>query len=526
MKINRWFLLTACLLFATELIVESAPTELNLPSLLSDGAVLQRNKKVNVWGWAKPGDTVTVEVLGTNTTAVADAEGNWKLQVGPFPAGGPYLLTVSTPGKVIVLKNVLFGEVWVASGQSNMEYEMAQLTRGGNNPLCIALGEANQKEIATAEDPLLRQYTVSRQLSWNKPLTDCQGNWMSCSPTNTGKFSATGYYFAKVLRKELGVPVGLVKNAWGGSPIEPWMSPDLLQKEEPTRQIVRDWEQHSREYDEQIQKDPEQKKQKSPRDSFMYPSTLFNGMLSPIHAYTIAGAIWYQGEGNANKYGLTSLYSTQFMRMITEWRTKFNQGDFPFLFVQLSPYEEVSETPREAYFAEIRDEQRKTLALTNTGMAVTTDIGENDNIHAKNKQDVGYRLALWTLGNTYGKKVPEVSGPLYRDSRIDGKSIILTFDHAGKGLMVGKKVGTAPTEEVKEDLRWFQIAGEDRKWVWAQAKITGKNTVSVSSDEVAKPVAVRYAWSSGLTGVNFYNRAGLPASPFRTDDWPWVHGDQ
>lgn len=546
--VMRGRLLLCALMLAVTLLVAHAgdAVALKLPALLSNGMVLQRDRKVTFWGWATPGAAVTVTLRGKHAVGVADAEGKWRLQLGPFKAGGPYEVTVVSGAQQIVLHDVLVGEVWVCSGQSNMDYTLEGLTGGSKDAVANALAASIRNEIATANDPLLRQFALPHTASWDKAAEDCVGQWTPFTPQHARNFTATGYYFARELRQKLGVPVALVKCAWGGMPIEPYTRQEVLNREPKTRGLVEHWEKQAADYDlhaearyqqelttwkeleaqakaENKPVPPMPKKAADPRQHIFWPGTVYNGMIASLTAYTIRGALWYQGEGNANPYGLSDIYGTTLRNMITDWRAQWGQGNFPFLFVQLSNLGGALDTPAEDFWAEVRDGQRQKLALKNTGMAVTVDIGQSDDIHPKNKMDVGTRLALWALAKTYGKKVEAYTGPLYKSSRVDGNRMLVRFDQAVGGLMVGHKMGVEPTAAVAEELKLFQVAGADQKWVWAQAKIVGKDTVAVWNDAVPNPVAVRYAWMMGPSGCNLYNGAGLPASPFRTDDWPFVH---
>ncbi len=546
---RRLLLCALLLLLGVAMVAVSAESTLalKLPVLLSDGMVLQRDRKVIFWGWAAPGATVRVSLRGKHATASTKADGTWRLTLGPFKAGGPDEVTVVGDQQQIVLHDVLVGEVWVCSGQSNMDYTLQQLTGTSTDTAANTLATAIRDEITNAHDPLLRQFDLPHTTSWEKPAEDCRGQWAAFTPTNARNFTATGYYFARELRQKLGVPVGLIKCPWGGTPIEPWVRQEVLNREPKTQFLVKHWQQQAtafvasgavEQYQQNLAKWKEleiqakadkkpapsmPRKPEDPHEHVFWPGTLYNGMIAPLTSFTIRGALWYQGEGNAGPYGFADIYGTTLSHMIADWRAQWGQGDFPFLFVQLANLGQPPATPGEDFWAEVRDGQREALTVPNTGMAVTVDIGQSDDVHAKNKQDVGNRLARWALANTYHKKDVAVSGPLYRSSRVDGHRLLVRFQYADGGLMVGNKVGVAPTVKVAEDLKWFQIAGADQRWVWAQAKIIGHDTVAVWNEAVPTPVAVRYAWMTGPTGCNLYNHAGLPASPFRTDNWPFVH---
>lgn len=496
-----------------------AAADVKLPGVFGDHMVLQRETPVPVWGWADPGEKVTVILGEQSKTATADANGKWSLKLDPLKAGGPLVLKVQ--GKNSVERtDVLVGEVWLCSGQSNMA-----MTVGGVKD--------KQAEIDSADHPQIRMMTVARRPSAD-PKDDAAGDWQVSSPQTVAGFSAAAYFFGRELQQKLNVPVGLINSSWGGTPIQAWTSQKDQEADPELAPIVKSYLNAVATYTpEKAQADYEKKlanwekaraKAKDEGKPFIArkpelskepglspnPGTLYNGMIAPLAPYAIRGAIWYQGEANAGNY---KIYGLQMKTMIANWRTIWGEGDFPFLFVQLPNFvgglakgaEPAPAKPSENGWPWIREQFLRTLAVPNTGMAVTIDIGEPDDIHPKNKQDVGKRLAQWALAKTYGKEVAP-SGPLYKSMRIDGGKIILEFDHVDGGLVV---CGDKP--------KGFAIAGEDKKFVWADAKIEGK-TVVVSSDEVKQPTAVRYAWANN-PDCNLFNKAGLPASPFRTDDW-------
>ena len=638
-----------------------AQADVKLPAVISDNMVLQRDAKVPIWGWAQPGEEVTVSVswLRTQWSAKADKDGKWMFRVTSPKEGGPYGMTLKSTNTVTI-KNILVGEVWVCSGQSNMEWPVRQVNDA-------------QHEISTADYPNIRMFTVQKKVA-EEPLTDCIGNWKECNPQNVPAFSAIGYFFGRELHKRLNVPVGLINTSWGGTPAEAWTSKRVLSEMEDFKavldeiaQVRANPEPYEKKYQEQLlqwqkkvdpsvtadssgkscteidfndttwqqmelpvfweqaglesfdglvwfRKDvevpeawvgkalvlelgpiddmdatwvngvkvggiekagqdrtnrrykvapdvvkagqnaitvrvldtggaggfggkPEQMKlrladtpaeqgisfagkwrykksfdlqsmppQPKPPvriDNHYAPTGLYNGMLAPIIPYGIRGAIWYQGEANA---GRAYQYRRLFPAMIQNWRQDFGQGDLPFLFVQLANYMATKPEPGDSAWAELREAQLMTLTLPNTGMAVIIDIGDANDIHPRNKQDVGKRLALWALAKTYGQQIV-YSGPIYKSMKVDGTRIVLSFDQVGGGLVAG---GSEP-------LKGFAIAAADRKFVWADAKIQGESVV-VSSDKVPEPAAVRYAWADNPV-CNLYNKEGLPASPFRTDDW-------
>jgi sialate O-acetylesterase len=441
----------------------------------------------------------------------------------------------------ITIKNILVGEVWVCSGQSNM----AMSVRSSANA---------EKEIAEANYPGIRLFTVERKVA-EQPQSDCVGSWTSCSPETVGDFSAVAYYFGRELHKELARatlwtgsnqpsagPIGLIHTSWGGTPAEAWTRREILEKYDDFAPILTRYEdavakypQAKAEYDQQLaqwkeavekaktagEKPPRQPGAPLGPGHHHSPAGLYNAMIAPLIPYGIQGAIWYQGEANV---GRAYQYRTLFPVMIKNWRNDWGQNNFPFLFVQLPNFKAVNPQPSESDWAELREAQLKTLDLVNTGMAVIIDIGEADDIHPKNKQDVGKRLALWALAKTYGKPLV-YSGPIYKSMKVEGDKIILQFDYVGGGLVArlprGSSVGQAGGGE---PLKGFAIAGADRKFVLADARMEADGIV-VSSGEVSEPVAVRYAWADNPV-CNLYNKEGLPASPFRTDDWPGLTVDK
>jgi sialate O-acetylesterase len=488
--------------------------DVKLPAVIGDNMVLQQGQKIAIWGWAEPGEEVMVGVSWHTMEwgVTADEKGNWMFKMNPPKVGGPYEMTLR--GKnTVTIKNILVGEVWVCSGQSNMQFAVRQAANA-------------EQEIAAAQYPNIRLFSVERKVA-EQPQSDCVGSWQPCSPQTVADFSAVAYFFGRELHKEIDTPIGLIHTSWGGTPAEAWTSKDALRSEPACAPIlqryadaVAKYPEAMKEYERKVDewkaavakaKAEGSKPPRGPGAPFgpghpHSPGGLYNAMIAPLIPYGIRGAIWYQGESNA---GRAYQYRRLFPAMIKCWRKEWGQGDFPFLFVQLANFMAVKPEPAESEWAELREAQSMTLALPNTGMAVIIDIGEANDIHPKNKQDVGRRLALWALAKTYAKQLV-YSGPLYKSMEVQGNKIILHFDHVGGGLVAGGG----------EPLKGFAIAGADRKFVWADAKIDG-NAVVVSTDGVAEPVAVRYAWADNPV-CNLYNKEGLPASPFRTDDWPGI----
>lgn len=618
--------------------------QITLPRLISDGMVLQQGVAANIWGWASPLEAISVEFAGTKYKTIANEAGEWKIALDPLPAGGPHEMVLK--GKnTLTISNILMGEVWVCSGQSNMELPMRRVV-----PLYGA-------DIEAAENPAIRQFIVPQRYDFSTPQIDLPGgSWKAATPESVLDFSATAYFFALEIYQKYKVPIGLINTSLGGSPAEAWMSesalgafPNLLNEAKKYRdnaliqQIESDdklriqaWYDLLRQKDEGYKNsgqpwfDPaldvsDWKKMQVPgfwpdtgngvvwfrkqvqipaelagleaklelgrivdadsvflngvfiaTTSYQYPPRwytipagllksgsnslvvrminssgkggfvpdkpyeiiignqkidlkgewhyrrgatmeplasqtfirwkplgLFNAMLHPLLNYRIKGVIWYQGESNVSRW---QEYRRLFPAMINDWRSHWQQGDFPFLFVQLANFLEAKPQPVESNWALLRESQLKTLSVPQTGMAVTIDIGEWNDIHPLNKKDVGRRLALAAQGIAYGDQKTVFSGPVFQSMKIKGSKAILTFEKGSKLV--------SPTGK---PLTGFAIAGSDGQFVWATASIK-KNKIIVSSNNVPNPVAVRYAWADNPEGANLYNEAGLPASPFRTDD--------
>ena len=493
-----------------------------LPSLFSDNMVLQRDIAIPVRGWADPGERVTVSLCGKTASAKTGPDGNWKVTLGAMESGGPFEMTVS--GKnAIRITNVLVGEVWVSSGQSNMEL-----------PMTLTLDPV--ESIAAADYPKIRLFAVGKDPALAAP-DDVKGGWVACTPETVRDFSAVSYYFGRELLGKLDVPVGLVSSSVGGTVIQAWMSREALESSpdfkgdidrlnkqiEEYPDLVRDYSAYNEKWKTDIagyeakwhewyreaMKLQEEGKPVPPSPPIPFlpgdrntPTSLYEGMIRPLQPMAIRGVIWYQGEGNAGDPRYGAMFST----LIRQWREDWGEGEFPFLFVQLANHLPRREQPTESRWAELRGLQLMTFkTVPGTGMAVTIDIGDAMNIHPLNKEDVGKRLALAALSVAHGRDVVH-SGPIFSEMRKDGERVRLLFDHVGGGLIA--KEGP--------ELQGFAIAGSDGKFVWAEAQIDG-DTVVVRSDQVADPVAVRYAWADN-PACNLYNAEGLPASPFRTDE--------
>lgn len=493
-----------------------ARAELKLPAVFSDHMVLQKDAAVPVWGWADPGESVSVSIAGQTKYAVADNSGQWSVKLDKLTANAPVTLTVK--GKnTIMIQDVLAGEVWLASGQSNMQLPVNDVWNAG-------------QEKAAAHFPQIRMFTVEHHAA-PTPQTNCGGQWVICSPETVGRFSAAAYFFARDLHQQLKAPVGMINASWGATPIETWTSLDCMERQPEFTPVFKSWEakinipfdetKAEAQYDQAMKAwkknaeawkaegkpvPLEPQKPVAPRLDKNYPGNDFNGMIAPIIPYAIRGAIWYQGENNAESE-YPQLYAAQLPLLIQDWRQRWHQGDFPFAWVQLPNFQPRTDgSPLSSNkWSVVREAMLHTLSVTNTGMAVAIDVGESNHIHPKNKQAVGHRLALWALAKVYGEKIP-FSGPLPAGQKINGDKITLSFTHTDEGLVA--RGG---------ELKGFVIAGAEHHWVPATAQIHGDEVI-VFNPEVKAPVAVRYAWADN-PDCNLYNGAGLPASPFRTDDW-------
>ena len=494
---------------------------LELPAMFSDHAVLQRGEAVPVWGWADAEETVTVSFGGQSKKTTAAADGSWRVLLDPMEesATGRRLAVAGSGGGTLEVEDVLVGEVWMASGQSNMQWSLSATERA-------------REDIPKADFPAVRMFLtdlVTAQTSQRK----VGGQWLLTTPENAGKFSAVGYYFGLKLHQETGVPVGIIRTAWGGKPSEAFTSRETLSSKPEGKALVDRLDADMKAFDpakvkaayekklaaweavrraNEAEPDPKKRtkpgrKPALPQPPALHPNrpmSIYNGMIHPWVGYGLRGTIWYQGESNA---GRAKEYETIFPLLILDWRKQWKK-EMPYYFVQLANFKQPSAEPgRPDAWAELQNAQRLTLALPKTGMAVINDIGDARDIHPRNKKDVGERLARWALFHEYGRKDVVVCGPLYREAKREGATFRIAFDHA-RGLR--SRDGGA--------LKRFEIAGEDRKWHWAEAVIEGE-TVVVSCPEVPQPVAVRYAWASNPSGANLVNGEGLPASLFRTDDW-------
>ena len=493
---------------ASILWLPAAHTDVRLPGLFSHHMVLQQELPVPVWGWADEGEEVTVQFRDQRVTTVA-RNGKWAVRLQPMKAG-PHPEILAVRGKnTILLRDVLLGEVWICSGQSNMEWPLSRSFEP-------------EGDIAGAANPRIRLFTVPK-LRTEEPVDDVRSEWKECSPETVRDFSAVAYYFGRALHRTRNVAVGLINTSWGGSPAEVWMSKTALTLDPDYRREIWDaYPEAAQRYQaalaewERAKAEAERTGQKFERGrpwAPWRPAELYNGMIAPLIPYAISGAIWYQGESNA---GRAWQYRRLFSDLILNWRRDWGQGDFPFIAVQLAPWdknrnrslEEITAEPGESDWAELREAQvHATRILPNVGLAIITDAGEKDDIHPARKAIVGERLALAARVIAYAETFAGRS-PMYKSASFGGGRATIEFDFVGNGLVARDG-----------PLRGFAIAGPDRKFVWADARILGKNRVVVSSPLVSDPIAVRYGWAD-YPVVNLESAFGLPASPFRTDDFP------
>ncbi|MFN3167963.1 MAG: sialate O-acetylesterase [Phycisphaeraceae bacterium] len=521
-------------LLALLLLSPAAHAELRVSNAFGDHMVLQQEMPIRVWGWATPGQKIVVKLssdadgaAGVVGDAVAGKDGKWLATLAPLKADGhARTLRIKGDGGAVAFKDVLLGEVWICSGQSNMEWSLRQSA----NP---------QEEIANAKHPTIRLFNVPGHVKQNTPQDDARGSWRVCTPQSAADFTAVGYHFGRALSRELGVPIGLIGTNWGGTRIEPWTPPVGFEK---VPQLAN--------YSEAIKAmDPATPEGNAARKAYVErveawlvnakahantgketgsapqfnidppggATQIYNGMVAGLTPMSVRGAIWYQGESNAGN-GLAYDYMKE--ALVKGWREVFDNDELSFYWVQLANFRNRDDNPAGGGWGPVREGQRRALRLPHTGMAVIIDIGAANDIHPKNKQDVGKRLALWALAKDYAKDIV-YSGPLYKSHAIEGNQIRVTFDHTGGGLMVADKAGAhfmGPVKPIKDgELKEFAIQDAEGNWHWAKAKIDGKSVV-VWHDGVKQPKAVRYAYQSNPDQANLYNKEGLPASPFTTVD--------
>lgn len=520
----------------------SARADVVLAPLFTDHAVLQRDKPLTIWGRADAGEAITVTFHGQTAAATTASDGRWIVILEPIPADSIGTDLVVTGKNTVTLSDILVGEVWLCSGQSNMEFTVQ--ARPGTWQANSRVNNA-AAEIAAANFPLIRHVRIEQAVATTPADSVKTSGWVAASPATVGSFTAVGYFFARDLFQKLGVPVGLVHSSWGGTPVESWMSPAAIASS-PSFAVINDrWTQNLADYPAKkakfdtdivtwtaaeaaaraatptvvvstpkaskkptsptplaafLKANPRPRAPSGPGDAWT-PAGLFNGMINPLLPYGIRGAIWYQGESNA---GHASEYHAAFAAMITAWRAHFGQGDFPFFWVSLANYKNVGD-PTERTYAFLREAQTQTLALPNTGQALAIDIGNPDNIHPTNKQDVGHRLALLAKNRVYDITSAD-TGPTFVAATREGAALRVTFAHASDGLVAHERPAQA-----------LEIAGADRVFHPATAKIV-RDTLLVSAPMVKEPVAVRYAWTNA-PAANLYNGSGLPAVPFRSDSW-------
>ena len=516
-KFLRTVLFTCCCLFQfVDLHANVQPA-----SPFTDHMVLQRNMLVPIWGTADAGEKVTVRFAKQARSTVADATGKWRIDLDKLTAGGPFEINIEG-NNVVTIKDVYVGEVWLCSGQSNMDMTVAREDRYW----CGVHNEA--AEVAAANYPLIRVFDVEFAPS-EEILEEVKGKWEICSPATVGHFSAAAYFFARELFKQYQVPIGLVTTAYGASTAEAWISKRTLESNALYTKLLQDYERKKMMYDTSLlakrkyaadlskwtkdaataaaaKKDPPRTpRNPDPKKDQHSPYVMYNGMVYPLIPYAIRGALWYQGESNIPS---KDIYDKIMETLVNSWRQEWGQGAFPFIYVQLANYgKRIDSIPAQGGGTnDIRAKQLKNLSIPNTAMVVAIDNADNpSDIHPKNKQQIGYRLALAARALVYKEKIV-YSGPLYRKMKQNRSGIRLYFDHVDGGLV-----------SRNGQLKGFAIAGKDKKFVWANAVIDGE-TIIVSAPGVTDPQAVRYAWGDNPE-VNFYNKSDLPAVPFRTDDW-------
>lgn len=519
---RRTFLLLLGLVML--LAVQQSVSALELPNLFATNMVLQRDLPIQVWGTAQAGGQIIASFAGQTATTQADGNGKWKLTLKAQAASAqPQTMTITGDGATITFDNVVIGEVWICSGQSNMAFGM----KGAHNAA---------EAIPAATDKLIRLCRVANTIA-SEPQDNAKISWDECSPEKVSGFTAVGYFFGKMLREKLDVPVGLIHTNWGGTPAEAWTSTATLTSMPQLADIIPNAVKAEANYPSQKEKyDQQVAEYKAKRDKWVeenpgktakdypgraprapaapgknprYPGVLFNGMINPLIPFGIRGAIWYQGEANS---GRPDEYRVLLPAMIKDWRDLWRQGDFAFGIVQLANFHDTSEKPTDSGWTHLQNAQLYTSqTVPNTGLAVINDIGDAKDIHPKNKLDAGNRLALWALHDVYKAINANWTGPAYDSYQIEGSKIILTFKNVDGKLAT--KDGNAPAE--------FTICGPDKNWVRATAVITGTHTLEVQAEGITEPVAVRYAWFDNPVNPNLTDASGLQTSCFKTDDWPY-----
>ena len=501
MNLSRTFLV----LFFSFLSL-SLSGEVSLPNIFGDHMVLQRDQDNPIWGTASPGEVVSVSISEQNHTTVADRQGKWRLLLSPLQAGGPHTLKIKGQN-TLYFEDVLIGEVWFCSGQSNMEWAVSNINH-------------SEVELATASNPQIRLITIAKNGA-QIPQDNIEGQWTAATPQSVSNFSAVGFLFGKRLQSALNVPIGLIDNAWGGSAAEAWVPREVLQQNGAFDDYIKTMDERCSKYTDEIhakklsdfkaweaagKPEPRLRWPNDVRNGQHRPANIYNGMLHPLIGYGIKGVIWYQGESNASR---SEQYRQLFPLMISTWRDLWKQGDFPFYWAQLTYFQKEATDPNaDSWWARLREAQTMTRSLPNTGEAVIIDVGEGRDIHPRDKQTVADRLVRHALSKDYGFDMASDS-PQFTSMELDGNSAIVTFDSVSLAGLRAFDVN---------EVRGFRIAGEDREFFWADAQIIGKNRIKVFSDSVINPVAVRYAWADNPV-ANLEDRNGLPVTPFRTDNW-------
>lgn len=524
-------LLIVCFVICTQVL----RADVKLNSIFSDHMVVQRETSIPVWGWADSGEKIKiVSSWGETAVTVANQDGTWKTTLKTPKAGGPFEITITGKNK-IVLNDVLSGEVWLCTGQSNMDLALSFFLKNARDPKHQPLVEMIREEVANVNDDQLRHIAVKQNTSLNQKQKDFNGQWISATPKRIKEITATGYFFAKELREKLKVPIGLVECSWGGTRIQPWISEKAYLKDDNLKEYFKKdrkktaeiislmnsenyvdevYEQKLKSWKNKGEKGKKPRAKTHPEKDKQVPATLYNGMLASIIPYAIKGAIWYQGESNASY--MPNEYQEFFTTMIKNWRSDWQQGDFPFYWVQLASCQRKNNEADKGW-GTVNNELRKALELPNTGMAVLHDIGEAKDIHPHNKMDAGKRLSYWALDKDYNIHVKAVSGPLYHSFKIKGDKIQIKFSEVGTGLITANKHLTEKAIEVDESLKWFEIQDAKGNWHKAQARIISKTKIEVSNPKVSSPKNARYAWSGNPEGANLYNKQGLPAAVFSTE---------
>jgi sialate O-acetylesterase len=533
-------------LFFTLFLLFSSITlfaDLKVHQLFSKGAILQRNQTVPVWGWATAGSTINLTFADQLAETKSGPDGKWMIKLQPMPASSESRsISISDGKNTLSIDDVLVGEVWLCSGQSNMDFGLGGVCRKPRNPKYQPISDFMNEEIKDINDTLFRQMTVRRKLSPLSEKENITGAWYPATQRFVKGFTAVGFNFGRELRKELKIPVGLIKCAWGGTRVEAWLPTAQYQKDTELKQyydaeiaklheVLSSWDKEKVAAENKAKiaahkiatekakaegkKGPHYPRlQKNPDENNTLPSTLYNAMIAPLVPYAMKGAIWYQGEANAGF--ATDQYEKRFTKMIQGWRQAW-ELPLDFYWCQLAQFKKPLQEPAEAStWVQIQYQQSQCTKLPNSGMAVLNDIGDSADIHPINKIDAGKRLAFWALNKSYKKEDVIHSGPTYKSHEVKANKVIITFDNTGSGLMTASKQLHKAVQENSSPLKSFQICGANGDWQWAEAKIISPNQVEVSHSEISQPVEVRYAWASNPEGANLYNKEGLPTGLFKT----------